>query len=490
MTNAATTPRPDAPVTSWASPDGDGVASDEPSARGWHLGAGILSASTVLISAGNYAYSLIAVRTLDPAEFSRFSAAQALLLVLGTGCMAAIPWAMAHSMALTDTGEARRAALHFGLAAGIVQGLLAAPVAGLVLWALAGPAVGFMTGVSALCLSLVAAPIGFLQGEGRVAAIAGLRVVEFVVRVSVGLAALTLLSQTGATALLGFPVASGLLFGLGLWAARRGFPLQRGDTRTVRLLIRQSLALGAVQVSLSALGAIDALAVEASGFTDATRGSYQVAAVLGRIPLFVSVAISLAVYTTIARARDDRRAGQHLRHAVALYAALAIPTVIACWTVPSAVIALVVPDAYTDVAELLRFTSVAGAAVGLISVLTTAHQARGRCRESLRILVPVAVLEPVLLVGAGRAGGSTAFAAALVATTGLAALLIGRDARRWSALSLPRPWVGWSVAVGLIATAALASGPLLWAAAITGVFALFASRALRRVHATSTSEAP
>ncbi|MEJ7785199.1 MAG: hypothetical protein WKF96_10385 [Solirubrobacteraceae bacterium] len=35
-------------MTSSASPDGDGVASDEPSARGWHLGAGILSASTVL----------------------------------------------------------------------------------------------------------------------------------------------------------------------------------------------------------------------------------------------------------------------------------------------------------------------------------------------------------------------------------------------------------------------------------------------------------
>ncbi len=487
MTNSATRPLPGAPVT--PSPHGDDTSSHEPAARGWHLGAGLLSASTVLISAGNYAYSLVAVRTLEPAEFSRFSAAQALLLVLGTGCMAAIPWAMARSMAVTDTEGARREALHFGLTACLLQGLVAAPVAGLVLWGLAGPAVGLVTGAGALCLSLVAAPIGFLQGEGRIATLAGLRVVEFVVRVSVGLAALALISHSGAMALIGFPVGSGLLFALGLWASRRGFPLRRGDARAVRLLVRQSLALGAVQVTLSALGAVDALAVEASGFTDTVSGSYQVAAVLGRIPLFISIAIALAIYTAVARASDDREVAQHLRHAVTLYAALAIPTVIACWTVPGPVIAIIVPDSYTNVAALLRYTIVAGAAVGLISVLTTAQQARGRCREALWILVPVAVLEPVLLVGSGRAGGSTAFAIAFVATTGLAALLIARDTRRWSPMALPRPWVGWPVAVGLTVVAATTTGALLWAASIAGVFVLFAVRAVGRISVLPGREA-
>jgi O-antigen/teichoic acid export membrane protein len=475
MTNAIA-----APARSPGTPRQD-TSSSRPSGDGWYLGAGILSASTVLISAGNYAYSLIAVRTLKPAEFSRFSAAQALLLVLGTGCMAAIPWAMARSMAINDSAQARREALHFGLAASLIQGLVAAPVAGLVLWALAGPAVGLVTGIAALCLSLVAAPIGFLQGEDRIASIVGLRLIEFVSRLGVGITALAVVAQSSAMALLGFPVASGLLFALGLWASRRGFPLRRGDARAVRMLVRQSLALGAVQVSLSALGAIDALAAEASGFTDATSGSYQVAAVLGRIPLFVSIAVSMAAYTAIARAADGREVSQHLRRAVALYAALAIPTVLACWTVPGDVIAIVVPDAYTGVVELLRYTSLAGAAVGLISVLTTAHQARGRFRKALMILVPIAGLEPVLLIAAGRAGGSIAFAVALVATTGLAALLIARDARRWSPMTLPRPCIGWPLAVVLAAGAAATSVALLWLVAIAGLFALFSWHALRPV---------
>jgi O-antigen/teichoic acid export membrane protein len=448
----------------------------------------MLSAATVLVSAGNYAFSLVAVRTLEPAEFSRFSAAQALLLVLGTGCMAAIPWAMARSMAMTDTDQARREALRFGLAAGLVQGLVAAPVAGLVLWALAGPAVGVVTAIGALCLSLVAAPLGYLQGEDRLAAIAGLRVVELVARIGVGLAALAIVSQSGAMALLGFPVASGLLFALGLWAARGGFPLRRGDALAIRLLIRQSLALGAVQVSLAALGAIDALAAEASGFSDVTSGSYQVAAVLGRIPLFISIAIAMAAYTAVARAPGDRAVSAHLQQAVALYAALAIPTVLACWTVPDSVIAIIVPEAYTDVAELLRYTSLAGAAVGLVSVLTIAHQARGRFRPALRILVPIAMLEPVLLVAAGRTGGSTVFVVALVATTGLAALLIVVDARRWSPLALPRPWIGWLVAAALAGAAAATDAPLPWLAAVAGLFALVAVRAISRVRLTTGSE--
>ena len=471
-----------------ALPRPQAVVSHGPPGRGWYLGAGVLSAATVLVSAGNYAFSLVAVRTLEPAEFSRFSAAQALLLVFGTGCMAAIPWAMARSMALTDTDQARQEALRFGLTACLVQGLVAAPVAGLLLWALAGPAAGVVTAIGALCLSLVAAPLGYLQGEDRLATIAGLRVVELAARVGVGLAALAVVSQSGAMALLGFPVASGLLFALGLWAARGGFPLRRGDALAVRLLIRQSLALGAVQVSLSALGAIDALAAEASGFTDATSGGYQVAAVLGRIPLFVSVAIAMAVYTAVARAPDDRVVSQHLRQAVALYAALAIPTVIACWTVPASVIAIIVPDVYTGVVELLRYTSLAGAAVGLVSVLTIAHQARGRFRQALRLLVPIALLEPVLLVAAGRAGGSTAFAVVLVATTGIAALLIAVDARRWSPMTLPRPWIGWPAAAALAGAAATTETGLLWLAAIAGIFALVAGRAIGSVRLIAGNE--
>ena len=61
--------------------------------RNWSSNATLLTAVTVIISLGNYSYSFLVLHLMGARAFSRFSAAQGLLLVIGSGGMAAIPWA-------------------------------------------------------------------------------------------------------------------------------------------------------------------------------------------------------------------------------------------------------------------------------------------------------------------------------------------------------------------------------------------------------------
>lgn len=447
----------------------------------WAKGAGALSLVTVVVSAGNYAYSLAGVRLLDTDEFASFAAAQGLLLVLGSGCMAAVPWAVARYVSLADRPQARAEAMHFGLAASLAQGAVLAPIAGLVLWSLAGPGVGLVAAAGTLSLSLVAAPIGFLQGEGRVVAIARLRLLEWAVRVATGLGALLLWDRSASLALLGYPVGSALLFGVAMVACSRAFPLRRGNSATVRLLVTRSAQLGAVQVLLSMLAALDTVAAEAAGLAVGTAGSYQAAALLGRIPLFLSTAVALAAYTHIVTAEDDTAVGGQLRHALFLFGCVAAPATVACWTVPADVLGLLLPAAYDQTAELLRFTSLSGLAIGFVNVIITAHQARRRFRPAIAILAPAALVQPVALISAGRLGGVDALVVVLVVIALLTAALIALDARAWLRVGAPSAAVGAGAAVGVVVVVVASANPVAWVLAMTIVLAIALATARRQM---------
>lgn len=430
--------------------------------RSWALQASLLAGVTVVISAGNYAFSLTMAHLLRPGQFAQFSAAQGLLLVLGNGCMAAIPWAIARYIAMSDGARVKQEALHFGLAAAAMQGLIAGPVAGLVLALTGSLPVGIITGVAAFALSLVAAPVGFLQGEERVTVIACARVVEWIVRVGVGSVAVLAVGRTAAHALLGYAAGSVVLVAVGLVAARRGFPLRRGGRSLERTLVRQSVNLGGIQVFLAMLGALDTVSALAAHFSPSLDGGYQAAALLGRVPLFLSAAISLAAYIHLARADDDQGVERQLSSALTMYAIVTVPCVLVCWTVPGPVLHDLFPSRYADVSWLLRYTSVSGAAVGWMNVVSTAHQARGRFRPALLIMGAAACAQPILLVTAGRTFGILAFTVTLVAISLAGTVALTIDARRWVKLR-----VSWRSALAFAMLAgALGVGsrwPSVWA---------------------------
>jgi O-antigen/teichoic acid export membrane protein len=289
-------------------------------------------------------------------------------------------------------------------------------------------------------MSLVAGPVGYLQGTDRVPTLARYRLIEAAVRIASGLIAVLLISRGPALSLGSFAVAGLVMFVITVRSCREAWPLRRPDAGAAKDLVRQSARLGAVQILLCMLAALDTVAVQAAGFSSGVTGSYQAAALLGRIPLFISTALSIAAYTELARAPGDGAAAGHVRHMLRLYAAVTLPILIICWTVPHSALSLIVPDSYSSTLRLLKYTSLSGAAIGLVNCLTTAHQARGRFRSCLLILGPAAITQPILLIALGRSSGVDAFGIGLVSLSVVTAVAIVWDARRWLLPAQPEPF--------------------------------------------------
>ena len=368
----------------------------------WIRGAGFLAVAALLISAANYLFSLSMTRLLGSRSFVDFVGVQSLLLVIGTAVMSAVPWVMAHDIARArahphEPGPSPQQSLAFGLVASGVQGAILGGVSFVVGLRLGGFELGLVAGLSAFVLSMVAAPIGFLQGENRFGSIAALRLVEAVIRVGLGLVLVLLLSRTASVALVSMPVASVALVGAGLLLCRGGFPLERIDAEALRLLVRRSVSLGLVQVLLTCLAAIDTV-VAAAVSLGGDAYPYQFAALLGRVPLFVSLALGQAVFPSLSRAAGDREVAREMRKALGIYARIAALTLVAFWTVPETLLAVAAENSADRAQTLLRVTAVTGLTIGLLNIITTAHQARQQTRRLLWTLAPFVVLQPIAIV--------------------------------------------------------------------------------------------
>lgn len=460
---------------------GDGNTLDEqrPHPSSWGRSAGLLSAATILISVANYGFTLVIVRLLRPSQFSAFVAGQSVLLVVANASIAAIPWAVARYIAIETRPNARSEALQFGLRASLLQAIAAALIAELVLFNSSGPAVATVTALGAALLSMAAGPVGYLQGTERVPSIARFRLVEGTVRIGSGLIAVLLISRTAAMGLVGFSVGAAVMLAISLTTTREAWPLHTPDVAESRMLIGRSLRLGGVQLVMCMLGALDTVAITAANFSARTTASYQAAALLGRIPLFISTAVAVAMYTELTRSPNDEAVGKHLRHSLGFYGAISLPILVACWTVPHALLSLLIPDTYSSAATLLKFTSVSGVAIGLINLLTTAHQARGRFVPALRILAPAAILQPLLLIWLGRGWGITAFSVGLVTLSLVTLSLISWDSRRWLRGASLGPKGILLAVLPLTLAAALVRSPAIWIAvifAIAGCLVVAANR--------------
>lgn len=435
----------------------------------WGRSAGLLSAATVIISAANYGFTLAIVRLLHAAQFSAFVAGQSVLLVIGNAAMAAVPWAVARYIAVETRPHARSEALRFGLRASLLQAVAAAVIAELVLINSSGAAVATVTAIGAALMSMAAGPVGYLQGTDRVPSIARFRLVEGFIRVGSGLIAVLLISRTAAMGLVGFAVGGAVMLTISLAATKDAWPLHKPDLAETRILISQSLRLGAVQLLLCMLGALDTVAATLAHFSDRTAASYQAAALLGRIPLFISTAVAIAVYTELTRSPNDEAVGAHMQRLLGFYGAITLPILIACWTVPHSLLSVLIPETYTSVGTLLKYTSVSGAAIGLINCLTTAHQARGRFRSAIWILAPAAFLQPFLLIWLGRGWGITAFAIGLVSLSVAALAVLSWDSRRWLRGARIRPTRTLSAVVLLTLAAVLVHSAAVWVLAMIAI---------------------
>ncbi|MCI2239728.1 glycosyltransferase [Kineococcus sp. TRM81007] len=437
-------------------------------------GTSALLASTVLTAVGNYTFSLVLIWLLPGAGYSSFATGSSLLLVVGTLASAAVPWVLAQEVASRDPSRVERAA-RVATTAGVLQGVLVAGVAVVVSAPWASPLLQAVLAATCFATFLSGNVIGSLQGRRCFQRIAALRVLELVSRLAVGAGlALAGLGPTGA--LLGFTVGSALVVVVGAVAfgavARPRLP-RRSDAA----LLRRAGGQLAVQGGTAALAGLDVLVAAAVVGTSTRLGAYQAATVLGRVPVFVAVALSMVVFARLVASPAGRH-GRVVATGWCQYVRLATPVVLVLATVPGPVLRSLLPPQYGSMGDLLLLTAVGGWLLGAVNLLAANLKAVDAfARAAVPVLAAAVLLVPVVALSVSAGGVRSMAVAVLVVLAAAAAPLLRATAVRWPGAVRLHEVLVWAPAGALLAVLQERTGAWFAAAALVGLAALLAFRA-------------
>ena len=437
--------------------------------------ASVLSAAAAIASIINFSYTLSMTRRLSTREFAVFAAGQSLLLVAGTVAVAAVPWVLAQEVVRAEGRLSReRRAVRFALWVNVLLGAVLGAGVALVALSFTGLAIAGLLGFTTLLLVVGSTGTGFLQGQRRFGLLGTLGLGEFAVKALVGVL-LVFGAGFGVGAALGAAtIGAAVLVVGGLWVMRDrlGPPaLLTADPG----LWRAALRIGAVQILVAAIAASDTVIVAVLPATRGHAAAYQAAAVIGKIPLTLSAAISAAVFPLLAiRARDVTARA----HALRSYLLLSAYVCVVLATVPAGLLHAVFPASFAGLRTWLPVTALLGTAIGLINLITTFGQAQQRVGNYLIRLAAGLGLVVVGLTIGGEAGGVQGLAWGAVAGSWVAVGLLGVLSVERAAIW--RVATGGSAAVAAAALAALwlvlkmcsASGPWLVLLLVTGTAAL------------------
>lgn len=442
-------------------------------------GARWVTAAWLAVGALNYGYALVLTRLLDVGAFSTFAAGQGLLLCAATVAAVAIPWVLAQAMARATSPEAAREAIRFAMvvaaAGGVVAGGIVAAVAAQ--FATAGPVA--VLGVATFLVFLTRVSAGRLQGSERMRTLSCALTGEAAVKVLVGLlfVAVLGLGATGALAAFGVAAASLLIW----WPVRamRGGSGRWISPGTQHDLWRRALQLGTVQGLVAMMATLDLVVITLLPAGGPATASYQAGVMVGRAPLFVASALSVAFFPALSR----QRGGTPLAaSAVRMYLIVALPLTAVCATAPGAVLHVVFPPGYEAMGRLLMFTAVSGLAVGGINLVSTFFQAVNDQSCVPRQAIGVLVFLGAVLVG-WRLGGVQGFAlGGSVGAVAALLLLVHLLIRRQGSGAFAEPSLVEPLLVACVLVA-LRPVPVVWLVAAVATSALAAVRFLRhRAH--------
>src|SRR6266702_1585765 len=395
-------------------------------------GARWVTVAFLVVGILNYMYALVLTHLLNVAEYSTFAAGQGLLLWATTVATVSVPWVLAQALARAGSDAERFAATRFTMLASTGSGLFAGVVVWVIAVQFASTPAALALAVSAFVIFLGTTTTGWFQGQERMRALSALYVGENVLKNAAGLLLVTAAGMGDTGALAGF-------------------------------------GIGAVQGLVSLFAAIDVVFVAALPESRALAASYQVSAALSRAPLFVAGAVSTAFFPVLTRSAGG---GALAARAVRMYAVVALPLATILATTPAPVLAAVFPAQYGAIATLLKFTAVAGLAVGGINMLATFFQAVSDYSCAWWLLAGLAGYVVALLSG-WAAGGITGLAVGSVLGATAALGLLGyRFSRRLGHGLLARfPLAGPVLTAAVLVVLRRYPVPWLAAATAAGLFA-------------------
>lgn len=372
--------------------------------------AGILAISSVFAGGLNNLYALLMTHTLATDQYAIFAGAQSVLTIAGIIGSAGVPWVLARETALSTEGsERRRQAVTFAFWGNLAFGIVTAAIVASVISVFGTPLDAAIVGATIFVLAVGSTGLGLLQGRGDTTVISAVFGAEAIVKVLAGVLLVFAIDGGTAGALAGSLVASTLLCAT-LPAIRRdvGWPKR---LRTDSALWMSATRIGSLQAGIALMSALDVLLVAAIPRTRALGGTYQVASALGKMPLFVALAVVTAVFPTLTRPDSDHRRAEAMRS----YLIVAGFVWLALLTVPPGLVRLAFSAEYSSLTRWLPFTAPLGFALGALTLLTTFVQSEKTVRRGLpRLVFGVVALAVGAVAGAmldgvhGLAIGSTA----------------------------------------------------------------------------------
>jgi O-antigen/teichoic acid export membrane protein len=427
------------------------------------LRAGLLTISDGLAGVINFGFSIALTHKLKEGQFADFAGGQAILLVVGTFASAAMPWVLARELVRAgDVVQRRRAVVTVIFLVNAAGGLVAGALTGVISSLFAPWPIPGVVALATLFIATGSTASGYLQAT-RPNLLAGLSLLEFVVKAASG-AVLVFVVNEGATgALLGSVIAAGGFSIVGVFIMRRDLGVRH--LTVIHELWEGAKHIGSLQVICALIGSSDSIVVVALATTRLGAGQYQAASTLGRIPLFVSIAVSTAAFPILAAGSDSLTVRLESLRAYLLVACFGW---LVLATAPARVIGAAFPADFVGLRTWLPYTAALGVAIGLINLVTTFAQSEEKSDSGLRRLSVGALTYVGALVVGGEVDGVRGLAVgAVLASWFCVVLLIGITSERTSLLELLRRILRLRfVAIAVPVAAALITirQPVIWLA--------------------------
>ena len=244
-------------------------------------------------------------------------------------------------------------------------------------------------------------------------------------------------------------------------------------------ILRSSAGLSLLQGLLVAVAVLDVVLVEVILPAAPRVAAYQLAATLGRAPIFLAMAITAVVFPTIlggpANRKDD---GDRVFEGLRLLLIMILPAWAILATVPRSIILLVAPSSYAEALQFLPVTAASGLLWTVVILLSCCLGAAGRFRSAAVTVVGCGALGIIAMAVAGPVFGVWGFAVselstALVTLVGVTIL----SRRQWGSDCIGGvvKSLAWILPVAPLAL--FRDLPILWVlgAAVTGILCLMVS---------------
>jgi O-antigen/teichoic acid export membrane protein len=413
--------------------------------------AAILIGRLVVITGLNYGFSVALAWVLPTAEFAQVAVLQAVLLVSAMALNSGFPWVLAWTSANRERLGSAMVARVFrtSVAGNLVFGSVLGVFVFLGLPGLVAVGGGDgnqrLLAVAALTLPLFALSSvgrGALQGNARFGRMASVQLAEVVVKVGVTLCLVEAAGLGSDAVALGFLLGAGAATVLAAWFLRDVLPRGRLDWAPLSTYL-SALPLFGATFGFALLMTLDILSLSAAagtaGVTAAVVATYQVGAMIARLPYFMGDALVDAIFPYMARHHDSVELSHgYFKTAVRRVLILILPVQVMLIVSPQPLVRLAFPHAYAGAADLIRLLALGAVGALAMTMFGKALQALGRRRAALIGVACGLGAEIVLLATLIPRLGADGAAIAYVTGAWTGAILLARSYLRAQRLTLPR----------------------------------------------------